>query len=32
MGDFCDKLLEASPVSDRANASWLLDRPTTGQG
>ena len=22
-GGFCEKLLEASPVSDRANASWL---------
>jgi len=29
---FCEKLLEASPVSDRANASWPQDRPTAGQG
>ena len=27
-----EKLLEASPVSDRASASRLQDRPTTGQG
>ncbi|GAB0181599.1 mitochondrial enolase superfamily member 1 [Grus japonensis] len=27
--DFCEKLLEAT---DRANASWLQNRPTTGQG
>ncbi|GAB0207921.1 interleukin-15 [Grus japonensis] len=31
-GGFCEKLLEASPVSDRANASRLQDGPTTGQG
>ena len=29
---FCGQLLEASPVSDRANASQLQDRPITGQG
>lgn len=29
---FCERLLEALPVSDRANASWLQDRPITGQG
>ena len=26
-GGFCEKLLEASPMSDRANASWLQDVP-----
>ena len=26
------KLLEAPPVSDRANASWLQVGPTPGQG
>jgi len=31
-GGFCEKLLEASPVSDRANASQLQDGPTAGQG
>ncbi|KAK4824797.1 hypothetical protein QYF61_019465 [Mycteria americana] len=31
-GGFCEKLLEASPMSDRANAGWLQDGPTTGQG
>jgi len=30
-GGFCEKLLEASPMSNRANASWLQDGPTTGQ-
>ncbi|GAB0205916.1 hypothetical protein GRJ2_003057200 [Grus japonensis] len=29
-GGFCEKLLEASPMSDRANASWLQDRLTAG--
>ena len=29
---FCEKLLEASPVSDRANASLLQDGPAAGQG
>ncbi|KAK4827150.1 LOW QUALITY PROTEIN: hypothetical protein QYF61_015104 [Mycteria americana] len=29
---FCEKLLEASPMSDRANASHLQDRPAAGQG
>ncbi|RMB95410.1 hypothetical protein DUI87_28131 [Hirundo rustica rustica] len=28
----CEKLTEASPVSDRANASWAQIGPTTGQG
>jgi len=28
---FSEKLPEASPVSDGASASWLQDRPTTGQ-
>ena len=31
-GGFCEKLLEASPMSDRANDSWLQDGPTAGQG
>ncbi|GAB0204042.1 hypothetical protein GRJ2_002869800 [Grus japonensis] len=32
-GGFCEKLLEASPVSDdRANASQLQDGPAPGQG
>ena len=31
-GGFCEKLLEAPPVSDRANASRLQDGPATGQG
>ncbi|GAB0207180.1 mitochondrial enolase superfamily member 1 [Grus japonensis] len=31
-GGFCEKLLEASPVSDRANASRLQDGPAPGQG
>ena len=31
-GDFCDKLLEISPVSNRGNASQLKDRPAVGQG
>ena len=31
-GGFCEKLLEASPVSDRANASRLQDEPATSQG
>jgi len=29
---FCKKLLEASPVFDRANASQLQYGPTAGQG
>jgi len=31
-GGFCEKLLEASPVSDRASASWFHDRTAAGQG
>jgi len=31
-GGFCEKLLEASPVFNRANARQLQDEPTTGQG
>ncbi|KAK4819036.1 hypothetical protein QYF61_024401 [Mycteria americana] len=31
-GGFCEKLLEASPTSDKANASWFQDGPTAGQG
>lgn len=31
-GGFCEKLLEAALASDRANVSWLQDRPTAGQG
>jgi len=31
-GGFCEKLLEASPVSNGANVSWLQGGPTTGQG
>ncbi|GAB0181749.1 hypothetical protein GRJ2_000640200 [Grus japonensis] len=31
-GGFCEKLLEASPVSDGANASRLQDGPAAGQG
>ncbi|TRZ07899.1 hypothetical protein HGM15179_019210 [Zosterops borbonicus] len=29
---FCEKLPEASPMPNRANASWLQERPATGQG
>ena len=29
---FCEKLLEASPVSDRASASQLQEGPTAGKG
>ena len=29
-GGFCEKLLEASPMSDRANASRLQVRPAAG--
>jgi len=32
MSGFCEKLLEASPMSDRPNASWLQDGPVAGQG
>ena len=31
-GGFCEKLLEVSLMSDRANASRLQDGPTAGQG
>ena len=31
-GGFCEKLLEASPLSDRANASRLQDGHAAGQG
>lgn len=31
-GDSCEKLPEASPMPHRANASWLQDRSTAGQG
>ena len=31
-GGFCEKLPEASPISDGANASRLQVRPTAGQG
>jgi len=31
-GGFCEKLREASPMSDEASASLLEDGPTTGQG
>ena len=31
-GGFCEKLLEASPRSDGANANWLQDGPAAGQG
>lgn len=31
-GAFCEKLLEAFPMSNRANASRLQDRPTIYQG
>jgi len=31
-GGFCEKLLEASPMSDAASASRLQDGPTAGQG
>jgi len=30
-GGFCEKLLEAVPMSDRANAGWLQDRPITSR-
>lgn len=29
---FCEKMLEASPMSHKANARWLQDGATTGQG
>lgn len=31
-GGFCENLPETSPVSDRANATWLRDGPTTAKG
>ena len=31
-GAFCEKMLEASPMSDRVNVSWLQDGPAAGQG
>jgi len=31
-GGCCEKLREASPISDKASVSRLQDRPTTGQG
>lgn len=31
-GGFSEKLPEAFPLPDRANASWLQDGPTAGQG
>ena len=31
-GGFCEKLLEASPMSDKVNASGFQDGPTAGQG
>jgi len=31
-GDFCEKLLETSCMSNRANVSQLQDGPTAGQG
>jgi len=31
-GGFCEKLPEASPMSDKASASQLQDGPTAGQG
>ncbi|KAK4826352.1 hypothetical protein QYF61_007946 [Mycteria americana] len=31
-GGLCEKMLEASPMSDRASASQLQDRRTAGQG
>jgi len=31
-GHYFEQLLEASPVSDRANASRRQDRPAAGQG
>jgi len=30
-GGFCEKLREASPMSDKASASWLEDGPAAGQ-
>ncbi|KAJ7420926.1 hypothetical protein WISP_45791 [Willisornis vidua] len=30
--EFCEKLPEASPVFDRANANWLQEASTAGQG
>jgi len=30
-GVFCEKLLEASPMPDKANASWLQGGPAAGQ-
>jgi len=31
-GGFCEKLPEASPMSYRASASWIQDRPAAGRG
>jgi len=31
-GDFCEKLPEASPMSNRANTNQLQDGPAAGQG
>ncbi|PKU45848.1 rna-directed dna polymerase from mobile element jockey-like [Limosa lapponica baueri] len=31
-GGFCEKLLEASSMSDRVNARWLQNGPAAGQG
>jgi len=31
-GGFCEKLQEASPMFDRASASWLSDGSAAGQG
>jgi len=31
-GGLSEKLPEAAPMSDRANASWLQDGPAAGQG
>ena len=31
-GGFCEKLREASPMADKASASWLQDGPAAGQG
>ena len=30
-GGFCEKLLEASPMSNRASASWFQDGSAIGQ-
>lgn len=30
-GGFCERLLEASPMTNRVNASWLQEEPITDE-